>query len=238
MIDYPPETIMRTLTRTLAALVAVSLTSTTANAQNPPAAAQAAPMTFFITSVGKGDGANLGGLDGADAHCKALADAASAPLPAGRIWRAYLSAIGADGKAINARDRIGAGPWHNAKGALIAANVADLHGDVIRDRNQINKLNAISEKGLPINGVGDTPNVHDILTGSDWEGRAMGGTPINTTCDNWTSTAATGSATVGHHDRTGGGSTSWNYAHPSRGCSQANLVATGGGGLLYCFAAN
>src|SRR6476620_306056 len=182
---------MRTHTRTFAALVALSLTSTTANAQNPPAPAQAAPMTFFITSVGKGDGANLGGLEGADAHCKALADAASAPLPAGRIWRAYLSAIGTDGKAINARDRIGAGPWHSAKGALIAANVADLHGDVIKDRNQINKLNAISEKGLPINGVGDTPNTHDILTGSDWEGRALGGTPINTTCDNWTSNSTT-----------------------------------------------
>ncbi|MEO8335035.1 MAG: hypothetical protein ABI664_08685 [bacterium] len=237
MNDHPPENTMSALTRTFAALAALSLAST-AQAQNPPAAAPAAPMTFFITSVGKGDGANVGGLAGADEHCKALADAASAPLPAGRIWRAYLSAIGTDGKAVNARDRIGAGPWHNAKGALIAANVADLHGDIIKDRNQINKVNALNEKGLAVNGVGDTPNTHDIMTGSDWEGRAIGGTPMNTTCDNWTSSATTGSAMLGHHDRTGGGSTSWNYAHPSRGCSQANLVATGGAGLLYCFAAN
>ena len=229
---------MSTLTRTFAGLAAVSLLSTPAFAQNPPAAAPPAPMTFFITSVGKGDGANVGGLTGADAHCKALADAASAPVVAGRIWRAYLSAIGTDGKGINARDRIGAGPWHNAKGALIAATVADLHGDIIKDRNQINKLNALNEKGLVVNGAGDTPNVHDIMTGSDWEGRALGGTPAMTTCDNWTSNATTNSAMLGHHDRTGGGSTSWNYAHPSRGCSQANLVATGGAGLLYCFAAN
>jgi hypothetical protein len=194
-------------------------------------------MTFFITSVGKGDGANLGGLAGADAHCQALADAAQVTLPTGRVWRAYLSAVGADGKPIHARDRIGAGPWHNAKGALIANNAADLHGDIIRDRNQINKLNAISEKGLPVNGVGDTPNIHDILTGSDSEGRALPGT-FDTTCGNWTSNATTGSGMVGHHDRTGGGSTSWNSAHPSRGCSQANLVSTGGAGLLYCFGAN
>src|SRR3954465_12489543 len=165
---------MSTLIRTVAALSALALVSSTAEAQNP-AAPPPAPMTFFITSVGKGDGANLGGLEGADAHCKALADAASAPLPAGRIWRAYLSAIGTDGKAINARDRIGAGPWHNAKGALIAANVADLHGDILRDRNQINKMNAITEKGAMLNGAGDTPNVHDILTGSDTEGRALPG---------------------------------------------------------------
>ena len=224
--------------RMLAVVTAMSLVSVAAGAQNPAVAPQpAAPMTFFITSVGKGDGANLGGLAGADAHCLALADAASAQLPAGRIWRAYLSAVGTDGRPINARDRIGAGPWHNAKGALIAATVADLHGDIIRDRNQINKLNALTEKGQPVNGVGDTPNMHDILTGSDWEGRALPGT-LDTTCSNWTSTAATGSATVGHHDRTGGGSTSWNFAHPSRGCGQANLVATGGAGLLYCFAAN
>src|SRR4029453_11388968 len=111
---------------------------------------------------------------------------------AGRIWRAYLSAIGADGKAINARDRIGAGPWHNAKGAMIAANVADLHGDIIKDRNQINKMNAITEKGTVVNGAGDTPNVHEILTGSEREGRARAGT-FDTTCNNWTSNAVTGS---------------------------------------------
>ena len=182
-------------------------------------------------------GANLGGLAGADAHCAALADAVGAKLPVGRIWHAYLSAVAADGKPVHARDRIGAGPWHNAKGALIAKDVADLHGDIVRDRNQVNKLNAISEKGLPVNGVGDTPNQHDMLTGSDSEGRALPGT-ADTSCNNWTSDSATGSAMVGHHDRTGGGSTSWNAAHPSRGCSQANLVSTGGAGLFYCFAAS
>jgi hypothetical protein len=194
-------------------------------------------MTFFVTSVGKGDGANLGGLEGADAHCASLAAAAGAQLAAGRAWRAYLSATGADGKPIHARDRIGAGPWHNAKGALIAANVADLHGDIVRDRNQINKVNAITEKGLPVNGVGDTPNMHDILTGSDTEGRALPGT-ADTNCSNWTSNAANGVAMLGHVDRTGGGNSSWNSAHPSRGCGQSNLVATGGAGLFYCFGAN
>ena len=119
----------------------------------------------------------------------------------------------------------------------IAANVADLHGDIIRDRNQINKVNALNEKGLPVNGVGDTPNMHDMLTGSDSEGRALPGT-ADTDCRNWTSNAANGSAMLGHHDRTGGGNTSWNAVHASRGCGQANLVATGGAGLFYCFAAN
>jgi hypothetical protein len=229
---------MPTFHRTLAVLATASLVSAATPAQNPPAAQQpAAPMTFFITSAGKGDGANLGGLAGADAHCQSLADAARVQLPPGRVWRAYLSAVAADGKPVHARDRIGAGPWHNAKGALIANNVADLHGDIIRDRNQVNKLNAITEKGQPVNGVGDTPNTHDILTGSDSFGRAVPGT-FDTTCNNWTSNAATGSAMLGHHDRTGGGNTSWNSAHPSRGCGQANLVATGGAALLYCFGAN
>jgi hypothetical protein len=226
---------MRTMSRVAAALC---FTSSIAVAQNPAPAAQPAPapMTFFITSVGKGDGANFGGLAGADAHCAALADAVGAKLPSGRAWRAYLSGLAADGKPIHARDRIGTGPWHNAKGALIAATVADLHGDIVRDRNQINKVNAISEKGALVNGVGDTPNIHDILTGSDSFGRAQPGT-FDTTCSNWTSNTATGSAFVGHHDRTGGGTTSWNSAHASRGCGQANLVATGGAGLLYCFGA-
>lgn len=211
-----------------------------AHAQATPPAAPAQPpqpMTFFITSAGKGDGANLGGLAGADAHCKSLADATGVQIPAGRTWRAYLSAVSADGRPVNARDRIGAGPWHNAKGAQIAATVADLHGDIVRDRNQINKINALSEKSGQLTGNGDTPNVHDILTGSDSFGRAVGGT-FDTTCANWTSNAATGSAMVGHHDRTGGGNSSWNSAHASRGCGQANLVATGGAGLFYCFAAN
>jgi hypothetical protein len=226
---------MRNAKRLFVGLSAVSMLSTTAVAQNPPQPQQ--PMTFFVTSVGKGDGANLGGLAGADAHCNSLAQAAGVQLAAGRAWRAYLSAIDTNGKPIHARDRIGAGPWHNAKGALIAANVADLHGDIVRDRNQINKLNALNEKGLPVNGVGDTPNTHDMLTGSDSEGRALPGT-ADTSCNNWTSNSTTGSAMLGHHDRTGGGNTSWNSVHPSRGCSQANLVSTGGAGLFYCFAAN
>jgi len=216
-------------------------------------AAATQPMSFFITSVGKGDGGNLGGLAGADAHCAALAKASGAPVATGRTWRAYLSAGAANGQpAVNARDRIGIGPWHNAKGLLIANTVPDLHGDIERDRNQITKANALSEKGTPLPGSGDTPNQHDILTGSDSHGRAVAGT-VDTTCSNWTSNApqpagapaganapnTTGpGANVGHFDRTGGGNTSWNFAHRSRGCSQENLVATGGAGLLYCFAAN
>ena len=148
-----------------------------------------------------------------------------------------ISTVCRDGRPIHARDRIGTGPWHNVKGALVAGTVPDLHGDIVRDRNQINKTNALTEKAQPVNGVGDTPNSHDILTGSDSFGRAVPGT-FDTSCNNWTSNAATGSAMVGHHDRTGGGNSSWNSAHPSRGCGQANLVATGGAGLFYCFAAN
>ncbi|MGI8842101.1 MAG: hypothetical protein ACR2HZ_00260 [Gemmatimonadaceae bacterium] len=193
------------------------------------------PMGFFITSAGPGDGANLGGLAGADAHCQRLAQEASGGA---RSWRAYLSTTAGGGQApVNARDRIGNGPWHNARGVLIAWNVADLHGDLQRDRNSINKEGALNEKGLPVNGRGDTPNQHDILTGSDSHGRAMLGSAATTTCNNWTSNAA-GSAIVGHHDRTGGGNSSWNAAHPSRGCGQADLVATGGAGLFYCFAAS
>jgi len=193
------------------------------------------PMGFFITSVGLNDGANLGGLQGADRHCQQLAQAAGA---GNRTWRAYLSAAAAAGQpAVNARDRIGGGPWYNAKGALIARNVADLHGDEQRDRNSINKEFALSEKGQPVNGRGDTPNQHDILTGSDSHGRLPAGEAAATTCNNWTSNGA-GSAMVGHHDRSGGGNSSWNSAHASRGCSQQNLVSTGGSGLFYCFAAS
>jgi hypothetical protein len=192
--------------------------------------AQQNPMTFFITSAGPGDGANLGGLAGADKHCQALAQAVGA---GGRTWRAYLSTK-TEGvmKGINARDRIGAGPWHNAKGVRIAANVAELHGD----KNNLTKETQLTEKGAIVNGRGDTPNRHDILTGSDLEGRAMT-TPGDATCANWTSNGA-GSAQVGHHDRQGGGQnpTSWNSAHPSKGCSQENLRGTGGDGLFYCFA--
>ena len=221
------------LSRALPALTL--LAASTAFAQGTPPQQPQQPMGFFVTSVGKGDGANLGGLAGADEHCLTLARAAGA---GSRTWHAYLSAAaGAGQPAVNARDRIGNGPWYNAKGALVASNVADLHGDVQRDRNSINKEFALNEKGLPVNGRGDTPNQHDILTGSDSHGRTVLGSAANTTCNNWTSNAA-GSAIVGHHDRSGGGNSSWNAAHGSRSCSQADLVATGGAGLFYCFAVN
>jgi hypothetical protein len=188
-------------------------------------------MSFFVTSVGVGNGANLGGLAGADKHCQTLAAAAGA---GNRTWRAYLSQTQAGNTpAVNARDRIGSGPWYNVKGQLIAANVNDLH----EDRNNIRKPTALNEKGGVVNGAGDMPNIHDILTGSDSMGRALPGNPNVTTCGNWTSNAM-GNAIVGHHDRLGGGSASWNATHSSAGCSQEALVKTGGAGLLYCFAAN
>jgi hypothetical protein len=196
----------------------------------PRAEEQNANVSFFITSVGKGDGANLGGIAGADAHCQALAKAAGA---GNRTWRAYLSASASGGQAaVNARDRIGPGPWQNAKGVVVAKSVADLHSD----SNQLSKENSINEKGAVVNGRGDTPNRHDILTGSQADGTAFPATP-DMTCQNWTSNAA-GSAMMGHHDRGGGGAapTSWNAAHGSKGCSQANLRGTGGDGLFYCFA--
>ena len=221
-------------------LACLTLTlSTEAHAQQPPQqqTPPQQPMGFFVTSVGKGDGANLGGLAGADAHCQELARAAGAAAGA-RTWHAYLSATAAAAQPpVNARDRIGSGPWYNARGALIAWNVADLHGDVHRDRNNINKEFALDEKGQPVKGRGDTPNQHDILTGSDSQGRTLLGAAAVTTCNNWTSNAA-GNAMVGHHDRTGGGNTSWNAVHLTRSCSQQDLVATGGAGLLYCFAVN
>ena len=192
------------------------------------------PMGFFVTSVGLGDGGNLGGLEGADKHCQSLAEAAGA---GDRTWRAYLSTAAADGQpAVNARDRIGSGPWYNVKGQLIAENVADLHGDVERDRNNIRKPSALSEKGEQINGAGDSPNVHDILTGSNSHGRLPEGATAADTCNNWTSNNE-GRAMVGHHDRLGGPNSSWNSVHFSAGCSQDALVKTGGAGLLYCFAA-
>jgi hypothetical protein len=221
----------------LAALVSsVALGAYLVAAQQPPAAPPQ-PMSFFVTSVGLGNGANLGGLAGADRHCQTLATAAGAGA---KTWHAYLSTSGSGGQAaVNARDRIGSGPWYSAKGGRIAQNVGDLHGDTIEQArlgNNINKTTAISEKGEPIKGVGDTPNQHDILTGSQPDGRAYTD-GADHTCGNWTSGAA-GTAQLGHHDRTGGGNTSWNSTHPSRGCSQENLVATGGAGLLYCFATN
>ena len=193
--------------------------------------AQNAPMTFFITSAGPGNGANLGGLAGADKHCQTLAAAAGAGT---RQWRAYLSTQATGGQpGANAKDRIGGGPWHNAKGVQVAANVAELHSD----KNNLTKETQLTEKGAVVNGRGDTPNRHDILTGSQLDGTAPAGAD-NLTCGNWTS-GADGSAHVGHHDRQGGGvnPTSWNFAHPSKGCSQENLRATGGDGLFYCFAA-
>jgi hypothetical protein len=194
-------------------------------------AAQTPKLSFFITSAGPGNGANLGGLAGADKHCQTLAAAAGA---GDRTWRAYLSATG-DGKqaAVNARDRIGKGPWYNAKGMLAAQSVADLHSDT----NKLSKEVSLSEKGQMINGRGDDPNRHDILTGSQPDGTALAGDPATTTCGDWTS-SADGSAQVGHHDRQGGGAnpTSWNAAHMSKGRSQANLQGTGGDGLFYCFA--
>jgi hypothetical protein len=201
----------------------------------PQPAAQPAPqpMSFFVTSVGMGDGANLGGLAGADKHCQTLATAAGSS----KTWHAYLSTQGEG--AVNARDRIGKGPWFNAKGARIAQDVGDLHGDTLeqaRRGNNLTKVTGLTEKGQTVNGVGDTPNQHDILTGSQLDGTAFppGG---DRTCRNWTSNTGD-SAQLGHIDRMGGGNTSWNSTHPSKGCSQPNLVATGGAGLLYCFAIN
>lgn len=190
------------------------------------------PLGFFITSAGSGDGANLGGLAGADAICQKLGAAAGA---GSRTWRAYLSAK-ADGSqpAVHAKDRIGAGPWYNAKGVKVADSVADLHSD----NNKLGKDNSLTEKGAVVNGRGDTPNTHDILTGSNLDGTLASGDG-DTTCGNWMSNKGDGSALVGHHDKQGGGANpnSWNSAHPSKGCSQANLVATGGAGAFYCFAA-
>ncbi len=198
-------------------------------AVSPAIAQDAASMSFFVTSTGVGDGANLGGLEGADAHCQRLADAAGST---GKTWHAYLS-TGGDG-AVNARDRIGAGPWVNAKGVQIAANVDELHGDA----NKINKETALDEKGNTVKGRGDEPNQHDILTGTQRDGTAFAGAE-DMTCKNWTSNGE-GAAMVGHHDLIGNpqGINFWNFSHPSRGCSQENLVATGGAGFLYCFAAN
>ena len=203
-----------------------------------PAQAQSASMTFFVTSAGPGKGADLGGLDGADKHCATLAAAVGATA---RTWRAYLSTQAADGKpAVNARERIGKGPWQNAKGVVVAKSVSDLHGAA----NNLNKQTSLSEKGEVINGRGDTPNRHDALTGSQADGTAFPAGD-DRTCKNWTSSTQ-GAAMLGHIDRIGlrddDASKSWNSSHPSRGpeggCSQADLRSTGGDGLLYCFAAN
>jgi hypothetical protein len=198
---------------------------------NVNAQAQASDMTFFVTSVGSGKGADFGGLEGADKHCQTLASAAGA---GSRTWHAYLSAAPLQGSpAVNARDRIGSGPWKNAKGVVIAQNVAELHGT-----NNLTKQTALTEKGEMISGRGDTPNKHDVLTGSQADGTAYKDSDDHT-CGNWTKSGE-GIAQVGHHDRIGlkddEPSRSWNSSHPSRGCSDEALRSTGGAGLLYCFA--
>jgi hypothetical protein len=204
----------------------------------PPAFAQSADTSFFLTSNGPGKGGDLGGIAGADRHCQSLAQAAGAGA---KTWRAYLSTQAADGQpAVNAKDRIGKGPWQNAKGVVVAKDVADLHSA----GNNLTKQTALSEKGEVINGRGDTPNRHDVLTGSQPDGTAFAGAD-DRTCKNWTSSTQ-GAAMVGHSDRQGlrddDASKSWNSSHPSRGpeggCSQSDLKSTGGDGLFYCFAAN
>jgi hypothetical protein len=198
----------------------------------------AKPLSFFVTSEGLGKGADLGGLVGADAQCQKLATSVGA---GDKTWHAYLSTQAADGNpAVNARDRIGKGPWFNTRGAVVAKDLSHLHGDTLEEArlgNNLTKATAFSEKNETIKGAGDKPNEHDILTGSQPDGRAYTDAADHT-CKNYTSSAADGSAQLGHFDRTGGGNTSWNSTHQSRGCGQANLVSTGGAGLLYCFAVN
>jgi len=207
----------------------VGIAALTACASMPPP--ETGPMSFFVTSAGSGNGANLGGLAGADQICQARASAVNA---GNRTWRAYLSADAAGGApAVNARDRIGSGPWYNAKGVLIAADLDELHG-----LNRITKQTALTESGNVVNGLGDKPNQHDMLTGTNAEGKLATGDK-NLTCNNWTS-SGDGSAMVGHSDRNGlrndVPAQSWNASHPSRGCSQQALISTGGNGYFYCFA--
>jgi hypothetical protein len=245
----PKRAIVLQLTAALT-LVAAAQTGMAQSAP-PPAAAPAAPVappspppadpvkvSFFVTSSGPGKGADLGGLAGADAHCQSLAAAVGAGA---KTWHAYLSTQAADGKpAVNARDRIGTGPWYNIRGAVVGKDLSHLHGDTLDEArlgNNLSRATALTEKNEPVKGFGDKPNEHDILTGSQADGRAFTDAADHT-CRNFTSGVVDGSAQVGHFDRTGGGNTSWNSAHPSRGCGQANLVATGGAGLFYCFAAN
>jgi len=194
------------------------------------AGAEDRPMGFFVTSVGMGKGADLGGLKGADAHCKTLATAAGAGK---RVWRAYLSTEAPDKRGVSARQRIGNGPWYNARGILIGANLTDLH----LYNKTITLETALDEKGRRIKGRFDKPNEHDILTGTQDDGTAYFADDTDHTCNNWTSSDE-GSAQVGHHDRHGGGNTSWTSAHASRGCSQEALKMTGGNGYFYCFAAD
>ena len=217
----------------LAAFVCAEVALVSVAAQAPAAPPQ--PMSFFVTSVGLGDGGNLAGMVGADFHCQQLAEAAGST----KTWHAYLSAQSFTGGmvSVNARDRIGKGPWYNANGQLIARNVQELHGDTLeqaRIGNALGKQFAVTEKKEAVKGLGDNPNTHDILTGSTPDGRAF---PDKTdhTCYNWTRNTI-GSAQVGHSDRQGGGNSSWNSAHGTQGCTQQDLVKTGGAGLFYCFA--
>ncbi len=206
-----------------AVLISAAATVTTINSQENE-------MSFFITSVGSGDGANLGGLSGADAHCQNLAQAAGS---SGKTWHAYLSATAAGNQAsVNARDRIGFGPWYNANGVMVASNLNQLHSEFM----DLGKENSLTENGDTVNGRGDTPNQHDILTGSTLDGRTIDDGDDHT-CSNWTSNSD-GTAQVGHFDRQGGGQNpnSFNSAHSSRSCSQQDLIATGGNGYFYCFA--
>ena len=219
------------------ALAGTAALTLLAGCSSPPPPAAATPqskMTFFVTSRNPGQGANFGGLAGADAHCQALAASVGAGA---RTWRAYLSAGPADGKPhVNARERIGKGPWQNVKGDVIAANLDELHG-----KNNLNKQTVLSELGEGLSGRGDPVNMHDILTGTSMDGRAVSG-DADTTCGNWTKGGAEGSAIVGHHDRVGLGTPeaaqSWNSSHATRGCGLEQLKSTGGNGRLYCFAVN
>ena len=204
----------------------VALCAVTALFIGTAATAQEPAMTFFITSVGSGDGANLGGVAGADRHCQALAEAAGSE---GVTWRAYLSTLGPPVE--HARDRIGSGPWYNVNGVMVAESVEHLHGE----NNNLTKETVLTENGDMVKGRGDQLNMHDIITGSNLDGSAFMGDGYDN-CDDWTS-SGDGSVRVGHHDRVGGGQnpTSWNSAHGSRGCSQEALQGTGGNGLFYCF---
>jgi hypothetical protein len=221
-----------TFLRSLCFLAAAALLLTLAAEARAQQAKPAANMSFFVTSVGEGKGADLGGLAGADKHCQSLAAAVGAGK---KTWRAYLSTQAAgNAKAVDARSRIGRGPWRNAKGEVIATDLTDLHGP-----NKLTKQTALTEKGTVVNGRGDTPNMHDALTGSQEDGTHFPA-GADMTCGNWTKSGE-GSAMLGHIDRQGlrddAPSKSWNTSHPSRGCAQEQLVATGGAGLFYCFAA-
>ncbi len=225
---------MHTMRGTCLAAAGLAILGACTSMQYEPSAKD---MTFFVTSVGPGKGADLGGLEGADRHCQALASAAGA---GDRTWHAYLSTQASslsDPNFVNARDRIGTGPWQNAKGVVIARNVEELHSA----NNNVTKQTALDQKGLPVNGFGDKPNRHDMLTGSRPDGTAFPGAPFpDMTCGNWTKSGTDGSAMLGHHDRNGpiGSSwaTSWNSSHPTRGCTPEGLASTGGNGLFYCFA--